>query len=89
MTSCLFATTCARLTALAPPQGLVGETYLRVRLLRLPPNTAFNPALYLSPAHFYEMRGFYQSDHFYFLDHAGHRYYLPQRRVVKRRRAKK
>jgi len=35
------------------------------------------------------MRGFYQSDHFYFLDHAGHRYYLPQRRVVKRRRAKK
>jgi len=52
-------------------------------------NTAFNPALYLSPAHFYEMRGFYQSDHFYFLDHAGHRYYLPQRRVVKRRRAKK
>ncbi|KAK9830941.1 hypothetical protein WJX81_008357 [Elliptochloris bilobata] len=70
-------------------QGLVGETYLRVRLLRLPPKTEFNPALYLSPAHFYEMRGFYQSDHFYFLDHAGHRYYLPQRRVAKRRRAKK
>lgn len=70
-------------------QGLVGETYLRVRLLRLPPKTEFNPEAYLSPAHFYEMRGFYQSEHFYFLDHAGHRYYLPQRREAKRRRAKK